>query len=57
MCGTSSDVFRVHMSLHHLAVMTQLSGIHILSLMHVGDPYIPLFKFEEFVIYLYTCII
>ena len=38
----------IHMSLHHLAVMTQLSGIPILSpvhvlFMHVGDPYIPPF--------------
>ena len=35
------------MSLHHLAVMTQLSVIPILSpvcFMHVGDPYIPPFK-------------
>ena len=33
----------VHMPRHHLDVMTQLSGIPILSpvlFMHVGDPYI-----------------
>ena len=36
--------------------MTQPSGIPILSpvlFMHVGDPFL---KFEEFLIYLYTCI-
>ena len=37
---------------------TQPSGIPILSpvlFMHVGNPYIPSFKLEEFLIYLYTC--
>ena len=37
--------------------MTQPSRIPILSpvlFMHVGDPNIPPFKFEEFLIYLYT---
>ena len=36
--------------------MTQPSGIPILFhvlFMHVNDPYIPLFKFEEFLIYLF----
>ena len=35
--------------------MTQPSGIPILSpvlFMHVGNPFIPLFKFKEFLIYL-----
>ena len=41
----------IHMSLHHLAVMTQSFEISVLSpvlFMHVGHPYIPHSKCEEF---------
>ena len=40
-CGGMSSEW-VHLSLHHPAVLTQLSGTPILTpvlFMHVGDPY------------------
>ena len=36
----SSEWKYIHVALHHLAVMTQLSGIPILSPLHVGDPFL-----------------